>query len=716
MAMLGNDPSRRPPLGSSFNLNALPDLHEGEEVPGEKHAEPAPALPPAGAHRRRQGEELPSGPKQCAICLKVFPSVGSLHGHMRCHPVNLRRWVPALLEDAENQRAKRRFICDRCGLVFATRQSLGGHRASHKGRQGCYGLAKEARECGRPGRINRRRNRAFGSDEEAAAAALKDANKMLSILFAEKERPPSAAPPPTDREGVSGSQDVALEGASINPPSIDEPISLPASEQSPEATPAKKKPNYKANEDDRFEVRKKAYLQSSDFIVLVSNFFINSIKFVTKEGVEQLKELKGLKNSSASKRSPLPGMSGNLDPLDGVNPTVIESFPSHHIHSMSVDHQVYPGVSFTSHFDGGHAVGGTGADCRRRCAGIAAVRGGRLQQRQPQDRGGRRGNQLTLSFQGEVYVFDSVSPEKVQVVLLLLGGLAFDMCRRGDMPHRIASLMRFREKRKERNFEKKIRYTVRKEVASSYLVTGEKSGEFTARLLEFIMPAVSKIPEFKMLSTQNSSLHKVSSVHASSSRNEQCADVVWGSQNADALVLKESEIQGTLVDQNESTLEVDSFRSVDSFEGGRSSFNGASHPLEPMDTDMVKSVYVAIDQEKSDAGCLMKGISTKGPKFSLCLYYYYCTESDTWYRKMYHSCSIRHEDLRILLLEIADLHKDAKKLLLYRHPEHRKSILPFASICSLCEILELLVLHKFVLHKLNSETITMRNPGIACIA
>ncbi|KAG6473397.1 hypothetical protein ZIOFF_067313 [Zingiber officinale] len=223
-------------------------------------------------------------------------------------------------------------------------------------------------------------------------------------------------------------------------------------------------------------------------------------------------------------------------------------------------------------------------------------------------------NQPTLSFQGEVYVLDSVSPKKVQAVPLLLGGREMQArsnpfpsssipTKRGDMPHRIASLMR--------------------------------------------------IPEFKMLSTQSSSLHKVSSVHASSSRNEQCADVVWGSQNVDALVLKESEIQGTLVDQNESTTEVDSFRSVDSFEGGRSSFNGASHPLEPMDTDLVKSVYVAIDQEKSDAGCLMKGISTKGPKFSLCLYYYNCTKSDTWYRKMYHSCSIRHEDLCILLIEIA---------------------------------------------------------------
>ncbi|KAK3000387.1 hypothetical protein RJ639_022342 [Escallonia herrerae] len=36
--------------------------------------------------------------------------------------------------------------------------------------------------------------------------------------------------------------------------------------------------------------------------------------------------------------------------------------------------------------------------------------------------GGGGADQLTLSFQGEVYVFDAVSPEKVQAVLLLLGG------------------------------------------------------------------------------------------------------------------------------------------------------------------------------------------------------------------------------------------------------------------------------------------------------
>ncbi|KAL0365225.1 UNVERIFIED_CONTAM: GATA transcription factor 24 [Sesamum angustifolium] len=92
-------------------------------------------------------------------------------------------------------------------------------------------------------------------------------------------------------------------------------------------------------------------------------------------------------------------------------------------------------------------------------------------------------DQLTLSFQGEVFVFDSVSPEKVQAVLLLLGGYEVptgvptpgmtpqnyrnlgDYPGRSSQPQRAASLIRFREKRKERCFDKKIRYTVRKEVA-----------------------------------------------------------------------------------------------------------------------------------------------------------------------------------------------------------------------------------------------------------
>ncbi|GER53687.1 GATA transcription factor 24-like, partial [Striga asiatica] len=109
--------------------------------------------------------------------------------------------------------------------------------------------------------------------------------------------------------------------------------------------------------------------------------------------------------------------------------------------------------------------------------------------------GSENNNQLTLSFQGQVYVFDSVSPEKVQAVLLLLGGRevppnipaapisavsnreASSTPPKLNVPQRIASLIRFREKRKERNFDKKIRYTVRKEVA---LRMQRNKGQFTS--------------------------------------------------------------------------------------------------------------------------------------------------------------------------------------------------------------------------------------------
>ncbi|KAL2339978.1 hypothetical protein Fmac_007918 [Flemingia macrophylla] len=104
-------------------------------------------------------------------------------------------------------------------------------------------------------------------------------------------------------------------------------------------------------------------------------------------------------------------------------------------------------------------------------------------------------SQLTLSFRGQVYVFDAVTPDKVQAVLLLLGGSELNsgsQCAemspqnqtgvmeypvRCSLPHRAASLNRFREKRKERCFDKKVRYTVRQEVA---LRMHRNKGQFTS--------------------------------------------------------------------------------------------------------------------------------------------------------------------------------------------------------------------------------------------
>lgn len=104
------------------------------------------------------------------------------------------------------------------------------------------------------------------------------------------------------------------------------------------------------------------------------------------------------------------------------------------------------------------------------------------------------GDQLTLSFRGQVYVFDNVTSEKVQSVFLLLGGCEFpagpegveltyqnpvnlDYPVRYSDPQRAASLNRFRQKRKQRCFEKKIRYDVRQEVA---LRMHRKKGQFSS--------------------------------------------------------------------------------------------------------------------------------------------------------------------------------------------------------------------------------------------
>lgn len=108
-----------------------------------------------------------------------------------------------------------------------------------------------------------------------------------------------------------------------------------------------------------------------------------------------------------------------------------------------------------------------------------------------------RPNQLTISYRGQVYVFEDVTEEKVQSVFLLLGASEVNSTmqntdlgysnsnNRGPMetsmrcsqPHRVASLMRFRQKRKERCFDKKIRYDVRQEVA---LRMERKKGQFSS--------------------------------------------------------------------------------------------------------------------------------------------------------------------------------------------------------------------------------------------
>ncbi|KAK8624238.1 hypothetical protein V6N13_065589 [Hibiscus sabdariffa] len=81
-------------------------------------------------------------------------------------------------------------------------------------------------------------------------------------------------------------------------------------------------------------------------------------------------------------------------------------------------------------------------------------------------------SQLTLSFRGQVYVFDAITPEKFHAVLLLLGGdeLTSD-------PHGVDMSAQNQRKRKERCFDKKVRYSVRQEVA---LRMQRNKGQFTS--------------------------------------------------------------------------------------------------------------------------------------------------------------------------------------------------------------------------------------------
>ncbi|XP_022999963.1 GATA transcription factor 28-like isoform X2 [Cucurbita maxima] len=186
--------------------------------------------------------------------------------------------------------------------------------------------------------------------------------------------------------------------------------------------------------------------------------------------------------------------------MDGIHASdgrMHMSHAQHSMHTQSVQEQEHHDLHYMSNGNGmadeheneGHGIMVVEREAPSDHGDLAENRGVMV------DRGGDNCDQLTLSYQGQVYVFDSVLPEKVQAVLLLLGGRevplrvpsipitnqpndrALAIPPRLSVPQRLASLIRFREKRKERNFDKKIRYTVRKEVA---LRMQRNKGQFTS--------------------------------------------------------------------------------------------------------------------------------------------------------------------------------------------------------------------------------------------
>lgn len=83
--------------------------------------------------------------------------------------------------------------------------------------------------------------------------------------------------------------------------------------------------------------------------------------------------------------------------------------PMHHVHyeHHALQHIHNRSRMVHEHADGGGMSNGVETDVPSHPGNITDNRG------EVVDRGSEQGDQLTLSFQGQVYVFDSVLPEKV---------------------------------------------------------------------------------------------------------------------------------------------------------------------------------------------------------------------------------------------------------------------------------------------------------------
>ncbi|OVA10596.1 Protein kinase domain [Macleaya cordata] len=128
---------------------------------------------------------------------------------------------------------------------------------------------------------------------------------------------------------------------------------------------------------------------------------------------------------------------------------------------------------------------------------------------------------------------------------------------------------------------------------------------------------MDKTSESKTYTRQLPVVGQVSNnILAKNGTEEDCPTSARQSKSSDSPALVKSwKGKDSLLEQEE-VLPVDvSFKgSGDSNEeGGPSSFSGASHPPEPVDTDLMRPVYVAIGQNKSDPGSLVRSLSLKGP-------------------------------------------------------------------------------------------------------
>ncbi|GAB2290062.1 Serine/threonine-protein kinase d6pkl2 [Dionaea muscipula] len=125
---------------------------------------------------------------------------------------------------------------------------------------------------------------------------------------------------------------------------------------------------------------------------------------------------------------------------------------------------------------------------------------------------------------------------------------------------------------------------------------------------------MDRIPAWKALQRQLPASSHFSGSMISTGNGEVGKSEVWSSQRTELHALVRV-LRGKhfLEEQDDLMIDVTSKGSSDSFEEGSSgSFSGVSHPPEPVDTDLMKPVYMPIGQNKPEAGCLMKSLSV-GP-------------------------------------------------------------------------------------------------------
>ncbi|KAH0456823.1 hypothetical protein IEQ34_014730 [Dendrobium chrysotoxum] len=126
---------------------------------------------------------------------------------------------------------------------------------------------------------------------------------------------------------------------------------------------------------------------------------------------------------------------------------------------------------------------------------------------------------------------------------------------------------------------------------------------------------MEKVPECKIDQEQVLSVDQVLVIHDSALREEK-GNYASQKHNVSemATLVKAWKGKSSFQETRESLPDVVSSKSSDSYEEvGNTSFSGASHPPEPVDMDLMRTVYVTIDENKPETGSLMKGLSVKGP-------------------------------------------------------------------------------------------------------